>query len=180
VPEWLELSDEARAKIDELQALADRAGDGDKVAREELRNALREAAPEIIARCSNTARLYRRVLAKVASGGNPLVEEAIGEAARRMAVEIAGEDPTPLEVLLSDRIASLWVLVELHDALIAAWHRVENEDRASPDFLLKMVKLQEASNRRYLAAIRELARVRKLQAGSPPPRHNTQINILTG
>jgi hypothetical protein len=110
------------------------------------------------------------------------VKEAIGEAAKRMAIELAGENPTPLEVLLSDRIASLWVLVELQDALVAGWHRPGYEDRPSIDFLLKVVKVQEAANRRYLAAIRELARVRKLQAGSPPRlrQHNTQINILTG
>jgi hypothetical protein len=33
-----------------------------------------------------------------------------------MALEIAGESPTPLEVLLAERIASLWVLVEAQEA----------------------------------------------------------------
>jgi hypothetical protein len=33
-------------------------------------------------------------------------------------------------------------------------------------------------SRRYLAAIRELARVRKLQATAPPVQVNTQVNIL--
>jgi hypothetical protein len=39
-----------------------------------------------------------------------------------MALELAGENPTPLEVLLSERVASLWVLVELQEALLAAWY----------------------------------------------------------
>jgi hypothetical protein len=38
--------------------------------------------------------------------------------------------------------------------------------------------MQESAHRRYLAAIRELARVRRLQAGAPALQVNTQINIL--
>jgi HAMP domain-containing protein len=41
-----------------------------------------------------------------------------------------------------------------------------------------MSKLQESANSRYLAAIRELARVRKVQAGTPAVQVNTQVNIL--
>jgi hypothetical protein len=102
----LELTDSARERIKDLQTLAGKAEDGDAEARNELRAALRESTPEIIARCSNTARVYRGVLAKTASGGDPLVEEAIKERAARMASEVAGENPTPLEALLADRIAS--------------------------------------------------------------------------
>jgi hypothetical protein len=43
-----------------------------------------------------------------------------------------------------------------------------------------MLKWQESANRRYFAAIRELARVRKLEAGSPAVQYNTQVNILRG
>ena len=40
-----------------------------------------------------------------------------------------------------------------------------------------MVKWQESANRRYLAAIRELARVRKLQENAPRVQYNTQFNL---
>ena len=40
---------------------------------------------------------------------------------------------------------------------------------------------QEGANRRYLAAIRELARVRKLQSSTPGVQvNNTQINVSGG
>ena len=39
-----------------------------------------------------------------------------------------------------------------------------------------MAKLQESVNRRYLAAIKTLAQVRKLQANNPA-LHLTQINV---
>ena len=37
--------------------------------------------------------------------------------------------------------------------------------------------MQENAQRRYLSAIRELARVRKLQRGTPKVQYNTQINL---
>jgi len=37
-------------------------------------------------------------------------------------------------------------------------------ERLSPTYLLQQSRILEAATRRYLAAIRELARVRKLQA----------------
>jgi hypothetical protein len=47
-------------------------------------------------------------------------------------------------------------------------------------YTLEMLKWQERANRRYLAAIRELARVRKLEATARPVQVNTQVNILAG
>jgi hypothetical protein len=57
------------------------------------------------------------------------------------------------------------VLVELTEVVNIAWYDQRNENRVSVSYVLKMVRLQESANRRYLAAIRELARVRKLQNG---------------
>ena len=130
----LERTDGARERIRELEALADRAEGGDDGARKELRQALRQSAPEVIAWCSKTTRTYRGVLAKTASGGNLLVEEAIRERATLMAAEIAGENPSPLEVLLADRIASLWVLVELQEALNAAFYSRDNPNKPDPSY----------------------------------------------
>jgi hypothetical protein len=87
-----------------------------------------------------------------------------------MALELAGENPTPLEVLLSERVASLWVLVELQEALLAAWYY--KAEGASPGFVVQMARLQESSNRRYLGAIKTLAQVQKLQGPS-----RVQVNI---
>ena len=168
----LELTDGHRKRIHELQELTDEAEGGDKGARSELHRALRESAPEVVARCSDTARTYRRILAETASGGDPLVQEAIAERARLMAMELAGENPTPLEVLLAERVASLWVLVELQEALNAAWYNRANENRLSPAYMLQMVRLQESAHRRFLAAIKTLAQVQRLQGPS-----RLQVNI---
>jgi hypothetical protein len=47
-----------------------------------------------------------------------------------------------------------------------------------PAHVIQQSRILEGATRRYLAAIRELARVRKLQAGAPPVQVNTQVNIL--
>jgi hypothetical protein len=164
----LELTEATRKRIRELQELADKAEGGEDGARLELRRRLREETPEVVARCSDSARSYRRLLAERSSGGNPLRKEAISERAGRMALELAGENPTPLEVLLSERVASLWVLVELQEALLAAWYY----KATSPAFVLQMARLQESAHRRYLAAIKTLAQVQKLQGPS-----RVQVNI---
>jgi hypothetical protein len=166
----LELTEATRKRIRELQELADKAEGGEDGARLELRRRLREETPEVVAGCSDSARSYRRLLAERSSGGNPLRKEAISERAGRMALELAGENPTPLEVLLSERVASLWVLVELQEALLAAWYY--KAKATSPAFVLQMARLQESAHRRYLAAIKTLAQVQKLQGPS-----RVQVNI---
>jgi hypothetical protein len=176
VPGALELTDEARERIREMEDLSRRVQDGEEDLRPVLRRMVKESAPEVIARCSDSARIYRRMVAAKASGGSPLAEEAIAEGAERLALELAGENPTPLEVLLSERIASLWVLVEFQEALLFAWYG-GNSGKTSPAFLLlQMCKIQESVNRRYLQSVKMLAQVRRLQAKTPP-LHLTQINV---
>ena len=165
----LELTDGARERVKELQALSKRAEEGEKGARGELRRALRESAPEVIATCSDSSRFYRSMLAQRMSGGDPFLEDATVERAERMALELAGDNPTPLEVLLSERVASLWVLVELQEALLAAYYKT---GKAHLSVVLQMARLQESSHRRYLAAIKTLAQVQKLQGPS-----RVQVNI---
>jgi hypothetical protein len=165
----LELTEATRRRIHELQELADKAEEDDG-ARLELRRRLREETPEVLARCSDSARSYRRLLAERSSGGNPLRKEAISERAGRMAIELAGDNPTPLEVLLSERVASMWVLVELQEALMAVWYYKGGGTPMS--FVLQMARLQESAHRRYLAAIKTLAQVQKLQGPS-----RVQVNI---
>jgi len=118
----LELTDGTRAKVRELQALSKQAEGDDEEARKELRRAVRDSTPEVVARCSDIARTYRRFLAKTASGKDPLVEEAFVRRAEMVAAEVAGENPSPLEVLLSERIGSLWALTELQEALMSAYY----------------------------------------------------------
>ena len=173
----LELPKDVSERLEELKKLSEKAESGDKEARRELRQAVRSSAPEVIARASDFARTGQRVLAKTAAADDPLIEEALYAKLDAMKAEIAGEDPTPLEALLSERIVSCWMLTTLLEVQMAAQFVGGQTHRVGPVYLLQMARLHESASRRYLAAIEKLARVRKLQANTPGIQFNTQINL---
>src|SRR5215213_5732202 len=110
-----------------------------------------------------------RLLISSAVGKDPLVEEALLARIGLMRAEIAGENPTPLERLLTERIVSEWLLVETLDALVSVQLCPELPPGKSVpmSFLRHAFRWQESANRRFLSSIRELARVRKLQNNTP-------------
>ena len=82
-----------------------------------------------------------------------------------MRAEIAGENPTSLEVLLTERVVSLWMLTTLLEVLIATQYRRnvgDGPEWLSPSYIIQQSRILDGATRRYLAAIEELARVRKL------------------
>ena len=166
-----------KESLEDLRELSAKAEGGDEDARGELRRKLGEASPAVIARASDVGRRAQHMLIGTAAGGDPLTEYALSGRLDMLRAEVAGENPSPLEALLAERVVACWMLVELFDALMAAQLRRENDKRLPLSHTLKMVKWQESANRRYLAAIRELARVRKLQANTPAVQYNTQINL---
>jgi hypothetical protein len=180
-PRALELSEETRDRLAELRAVSEEAEAGDRSARKRLRQLVRSSSPQVIAEASDFVGKAEWMLANTISAGQPLMQEAISERIWRMRSEIAGEAPTPLEVLLTERVVAGWLLVEVLEALVSAqYHRRTDETaRVPPGYILQMSRILESATRRYLAAIRELARVRKLQAGAPV-QVNTQVNVLQG
>ncbi len=115
----LELPDETKARLAELESLSQKAEAGDKEASKELRRLVRSSSPEVIERASDIGRKAGRMLARVAAGGDLLVEDALYAKLDTMRQEIAGEDPTPLEALLTERVVLLWMLTALLEVLIA-------------------------------------------------------------
>jgi hypothetical protein len=182
-PGALELSEETRDRLAKLQVLSEKAEAGDKDARKELRLMVRASSAEVIGRASDIGRRAGQTLARTAAGGDPLTEEALYAKLDAMRTEIAGEDPTPLAVLLTERVVSLWMLTTLLESLLAIQYRRNVDDgfeRSSPSYILHQSRILDGATRRYLAAIRELARVRRLLAGTPPVQVNTQVNVVRG
>jgi hypothetical protein len=180
VSKELELSSETKAKLRELRILSEKAEAGEKGARRELRMAIRNSTPEVVAKASDIARKGHKILIGTAAGGDPLMEEALSVRLGLMRAQIAGEDPSPLEALLTDRVVSCWLLVELLEVLTSAQLQRGEHMKAKrvPDSFLKFIlKWQEGAQRRYLSAIRELTRIRKMQSGTPGVQYNTQLNL---
>jgi hypothetical protein len=177
----LELPKDVQDKLAVLQALSERAENGDKEARKELRKALRESAPEIVVRASDIGRRGQWALIKMVAANDPLTEEALLARLDLLRAEVAGPEPSPPEVLLTERICSLWLLIEVLEFLVSAQLSAElpREHHLPTPYLQHIFKWQESANRRFLSSIRELARVRKLQRNTPAVQFNTQINLET-
>jgi len=175
----LELPKDVQDKLAALQALSEKAENGDKEARNELRRVLRESAPEIVLRASDIGRRGQWALIKTVAANNPLTEEALMARLDLMHADIAGPDPSPLEILLVKRICSLWLLIEALDMLVNAQlsSNLPREHRTGMSFLRDILKWQENVSRRYLAALKTLAQIRKLQSNTPGIQYNTQINL---
>jgi hypothetical protein len=182
VPGVLELSEDARGRLTELRALSEKAEAGDRNARKELRRLVRSSSPEVIAEASGIAQRAEAMLTKTISASKPLMEEALAARLALMREEIAGESATPLEILLTERVVAGWLLVEVLEGLTAAqfYKGAPKSSRLSPSYIIQQSRILESATRRYLAAVRELARVRKLQATAPPVQVNTEVNVLRG
>jgi hypothetical protein len=174
----LQLSKDAKDRLVRLEELSDRAADGDKKARGELRRLLRESGSEIVREASELARIGQCALIKTAAGGEALAEEALVIRLDMMRSEIAGPNPSPLEVLLAEKIVSVWILSELLELLLyAQLTDLPKSQQMSHSFLKFYLGWQEQANRRLLSTIRELAKVRRLQSGFPSSQTNIQLNL---
>jgi hypothetical protein len=164
----------------ELKLLADQAESGDLEARAELRQRIEACSPQEIAELAQIALRAEWMLVKTISGGDPLLQEALQARLRHMRQEVAGDNPSPLEAMLADRVVAGWLLVEVLEALVSAQYSRNLPDgaqRATPSYLLQQSKILESATRRHMQAINTLARVRKLQANTPGVQFNTQINV---
>ena len=174
----IELPEETKQRLKELRALSKAAEAGDEEAKRELKRMLLDSSPKVIARASDIGRKAAHFLIETAAGENLLTQYALSGRLDLMRAEIAGENPTPLEILLTERVVACWILVELFEALMAPqlW-KAGSQSRVSFQVLRHYLHWQEIANRRYLVSIRELARVRKLQSNTPGVQYNTQINV---
>ena len=172
----LELSKDAKERLAKLKELSDRAEAGDKAARAELRKAVRESSPEIVREASDIARRGQWGLIKTAAAGDPLTEEALVARLDLMRRELGGPEPTPIEVLLIERVVSPWILLELLNS--AYLTSVDKQQQVPHSFAKFYLDWQEKVHRRFLSAIKHLAKVPRLQSGVPNSHtNNVQINL---
>lgn len=83
-----------------------------------------------------------------------------------MKVELLGEDPSPLERILVDRIVLCWMQANLTTVMDVCSDKLNARSAAE-----YQNKRQERSHRLFLSAVKALAQVRRLQAPS------VQVNI---
>lgn len=164
---------------DETKAVIRQARGGDKAALRQLQTWLGGPhAPGLIEWLNGDLEsLALETAASRACPASPTRRAATLAQARRLAAELAGPDPSPIERLLASRIAACWLDVHdwdfRHDALVAR-HRRDQGPAPTDRQHAHLCRMRSASHRRYLAAIKALASVRKL---GPAVQVNAAVQI---
>lgn len=146
----------------ELRVLLRRAEQGDPSVLPALR-ALLDARPALWQHCGDVARLAEADWVDLIAGRDLLVRESLRRSLAAQKADLAGADASPLERLLAERVAITRLQVNHADSALAGL-RGQGATIAQLDM---MQRRQERTQRTYLAAIRELATVRRLQQMTP-------------
>lgn len=147
--------------------IVQRAAKGDAKALAEVR-AVTKAHPEVWnALGTDIAGVVRDAMIKLLTGEDAVMRDFVNHQLGKMKKGLIGEQPSPLERLLAERICACWLQVQYAEWIYAAKTKA-SVTLAHGDYLQRQVDRAQA---RYLAAIRTLAQVRKL--GLP----NVQVNI---
>lgn len=140
---------------EELQQLVKRARKGDRTVLPELRKALDEN-PQIWQAVGDVAKHAEATWIKLISKDDLLVHESIQRELDRRRQDLAGEDPTPLEKQLVDRIVVCWLALTHAEMMAAstAEHTLPQREH--------YLKRLDAAERRHTAAVQQLTKVREL------------------
>lgn len=145
------------AAVDRLNALLPAVNAGDSSARDQLRAVL-AATPHLWTEVGNLGRQAELALVRTAAGDNPVVKEAIVRKLDGLRVEVAGPHPSRLESLLADRIAICWLSLTVAEG---TYHQGLERGMSHSDDTFHQQRIERAQ-RRYLAAIKTLAQVRRM------------------
>jgi hypothetical protein len=158
-----------------LTALIQRAAVGDEQASQLLIKACQTVPQlwEILATLSSLAvRSWVDLLAP-AGPGKEIVRRTIEKEIERKRSEVAGEDPSPLERLLAERVALCWVAATYADAEYARKLK-EGMTFREGEYLARRC---EQTNRQLLKAIESLTRVRRMLTPMQVNIGQNQINL---
>ena len=161
------------AAVARLNALLPAANLGDQAAITGLRAVL-DGTPALWEQVGDLGRQAELALVRTAAGSNAVATEAITRRLDAVRRDAAGPNPTALERLLADRVALGWLGLAVAEG---AYHQTLDRglNRGDDEFHQRRV---ERAQRRYLAAIKTLAQVRRL--GVPAVQVNIadkQINV---
>ena len=162
-------------QADHLRALLRQAQQGDVDAEVEARSRLKhdQALQAIYDGWANVAR-QAKSSAIALMADDRLMRDSLLRQVAVVQAEVAGATPSPLEALLAERIAMCWLQVHYADALYTRQAK-EGVPMPQGDYLQRH---HDRAHRRYLAAIKALAQVRRLL--SPAVQVNVaqqQVNV---
>lgn len=158
----------------DLNGLVERARAGDSSTLPVLRRLL--DIPEVVDLLGgDLAQQVEHSFVWALAGNDLAFREALSRKLGLLRVELAGPDPTPLERLLVERVVACWLQVQ--DADIRYAQATNLSGARLDDYQRRM----DRAHRRYLAALKTLALVRKLAL--PVLQVNiarSQVNVASG
>lgn len=162
------------AEVVRIESLLARAHKGDASCVPDLRALFQDPAMEGLMRAyGSPPETLRRALVDAASGTNLVVREASTQMLANVREDLEGANASPLEVLLAERAALCWWIVNRYEAEYAS---KRNLSTAQSDSDQKRI---DRAHNRFLSALKTLATVRKLAIPSLQVNIGThQINTL--
>jgi hypothetical protein len=144
--------------IDRVESLVKRASAGDESAVPEIRKLLDQAPQFVKVLGGDLAHNAQLMLVQAIAGKHISMREAMHRRMAQLRAELSGPDPDPLERLLVERVVVCW-LHTYHADLLYAASKANEVTLIYSEFLQRQ---QDRAQRRYLAAIKSLAAVRRL------------------
>ncbi len=150
--------EERRATVAKLRDLMGKAQDGDEGAALDIREIL-DGSPDLAWRfIKGPAKMAESALIGEITRNDDLAsQELLKHQLESMRIEVAGENPSPLERLLAERVVATWLQVQLFDAYYA--FGMKGGTITQDEFRQKRL---DRAHRRHLSAVRTLAQIRKL------------------
>lgn len=150
---------EELAKLDEIDALATAASQGDRSVLEVLRKAICETDHSLWSEIGNLTLWVQNELIDMMFAADELVaREAVKAKLAELASELSGPSPSPLERLLVERTVTCWLDVQEADRHYLKAAKGECSFAQGEYYQRR----QDRAHRRLLTAIKTLAQVRKL------------------
>ena len=149
--------EQRRETVVRLRELVGKADKGDKEIVPAIREILNQR-PDLAWRMRNVGRMAELLLIKHMTKDEELAaKELIEHQLHSMRSEIAGEHPSPLDLLLTERIVATWLQVQLFEGLYAT--NLGKHTLAQGNYYQKRL---DRAHRNHLSAIRALAQIRKM------------------
>jgi hypothetical protein len=150
--------DARRDTVGRLKDLFKKAEKGNRKAVPEIREILQKS-PDLAWRFMDFARLAElHFIERMTKDKDLASREMMELQLAAMREEIAGENPSPLERLLAERIVLTWLQIQLFEGLYAS-SMFKSMTLAQGNYYQKRL---DWTYRRHLSAIRTLAQIRKL------------------
>jgi hypothetical protein len=161
----------------ESSQLVAQANAGDADALKNLRELL-ENRPEIWQRVGDLAAHAEMLMVNLISAGNRLMIESLQRTLHEMKAELVGPATSMLERMAIDRLLACWLQLQYVDNLA-----VKSSGGTLPNANFQL-KRQDAAHKRYAAAVKSLAELRRLlpsgTAGSSNKTPPAPLRVFTG